>query len=192
MKNRRRLINYSIKRKMQLRLLAKVMAISLLGILFAGAIFYFYSDIKIEGTYKQFHIHARNFLDYLLPAVAAAIIIGIISVASIAVFFPHSIAGPLHRIERILQEDIGKGNLNVHIKCRTGGDEVTELADAVNIMVERLKSKVMDIDVAVCNIERLAAEISEGEKEAIKLDEAKERLLKFSRELRGAINNFKL
>ncbi|OGP30693.1 MAG: hypothetical protein A2073_01255 [Deltaproteobacteria bacterium GWC2_42_11] len=91
-----------------------------------------------------------------------------------------------------MQEDIGKGNLNVHIKCRTGGDEVTELADAVNIMVERLKSKVMDIDVAVCNIERLAAEISEGEKEGIKLDEAKERLLKCSRELRGAINNFKL
>jgi hypothetical protein len=81
--NRRKTINYSVKRNMQIRLFLKVLSISLIGIALMAVIFYLYSNREINENYRQFHIHAQNFLDYLLPAVALSVLAAVFSAAAL-------------------------------------------------------------------------------------------------------------
>ncbi len=84
--NRRKTINYSVKRNMQIRLFLKVFSISLIGIALMAVIFYLYSNREINENYRQFHIHAQNFLDYLLPTVALSALAAVFSAAAITIF----------------------------------------------------------------------------------------------------------
>lgn len=139
--NRRKTINYSVKRNMQIRLFLKVFSISLIGIALMAVIFYLYSNREINENYRQFHIHAQNFLDYLLPTVVLSVLAAVFSAAAITIFFPHKIAGPLHRIETDMKEKISKGDLTVRFNLRNG-DEVSDLAEAINNSLEKLKHKI--------------------------------------------------
>mgnify|MGYP001573693133 FL=1 len=191
MKNRRRRINFSVKKEMQIRIFVKVLLINLIGIVMVSAAFYYYSDIKIEGTYKQFHIHATNFLDYLLPAVVGAGIMGAIFAAALTVFLPHKIAGPLYRMERMLKDEVGGGDLTVRFHPRKG-DEGREFADAVNVTVEKLREKMIDIEKRTSELEGLVISITEGGMNGGLTPDAGEKLTELTRELRTSINHFKL
>lgn len=140
-KNRRSRINYSIKRQMQIRLFLKVLSVVLIGIGMMAIVFYFFSDRQIENSYRQFHIHARNFLDWLLPLIVISLFLGGASAASISIFFPHKIAGPLYRIENDLKDRVSGGDLTVRFRLRKG-DEVKDLAEAINTMLDTLGGKI--------------------------------------------------
>jgi methyl-accepting chemotaxis protein len=143
-KNRRRLINYSIKRRMQLRLLRRVMAIVLISLGLATVLFYLYSNQEVGRSFKEFHINARNFLDFLLPAVIVSFFMGAVAASGLAIFFPHRISGPLYRVERDLKEKVGGGDLTVRFSVRKG-DDMGDLADALNTMMDRLRLKMEKI-----------------------------------------------
>ncbi len=153
-RNRRRRINFSVKREMQLRLLLKLVSIIGVGIGLMGLIFYFYSNREIGATYRQFHIQARNFLDYLLPAVMISLVLAFLASLAITIFFPHKIAGPLFRIERDLREKIGGGDLTVRFKLRKG-DEVHDLAKALNESLEMLQTKIANVKKPVEQLDAL-------------------------------------
>ena len=140
-KNNRKNINFSIKRAMQIRIFFKILFTSLTGIILMAAIFYFYSNREINESYRQFHIHAKNFLDYLLPAVLLSILAAVLSSAAVAIFFPHKIAGPIYRIEQAMKEKISEGDLTVRFMLRKG-DEVGDLAETLNYFLDRLKDKI--------------------------------------------------
>lgn len=116
---RRKFFNYSIKRKLQFRMLLKILAIVLASLLLAGIIFYFYSDIAAGKSYRLFHVKADNFLDFLFPVLIAGFFASLILGVIAALFFPHAIAGPIYRIEQNF-DDIEKGNLNKEISFRKG------------------------------------------------------------------------
>ena len=184
MKNRRSVINYSIKRQMQFRLLLRVMLISLIATGLATAFFYFYSNQEIGHLFKQFHIQARNFLDFLLPAIIIALIIGIVIAFSMAIFLPHRIAGPLHRMERSLRERVGEGDMTVKFSVRKG-DEVGELADALNMMMEKLSLKIGMVKKASDELASCCGNVNKG-------DEHLKKILDAQRGLEEAIKEFKL
>ncbi|MBI3754388.1 MAG: methyl-accepting chemotaxis protein [Deltaproteobacteria bacterium] len=184
MKNRRSIINYSIKKEMQYRLLLKVMFIAFIATGLAGAFFYFYSNQEVGQSFRQFHITARSFLDFLLPAVIIALLIGIVASFGIAIFFPHSIAGPLHRIERNIRERVGEGDLSVRFSVRKG-DEVKELADALNIMVEKLRLKIG-------KVKSVSEEMSIHVPNINKNDEAFKRLSELTKKLEEAVKEIRL
>ena len=181
-KNRRKHLNFSIKRKMQLRLFIKVFTIAIVGVGIMGAIFYFYSDREISSSYRQFHINAKNFLDLLLPAVVLSLLASLIVSIVITLFFPIKIAGPLYRIERDLKEKLAKGDLTVRFHLRKG-DEVDDLAEAVNICVENWKEKIETIKRSAEDIEAAVTE-SKG----MENNNAKELLIK----LRENLSQFKV
>lgn len=183
-KIRRSIINYSIKRQMQIRLLVNVMVIALIATALTSAIFYFYSNQEIGQSLKQFHVHARSFLDFLFPAIIIALIVGIVIAFGIAVFFPHKIAGPLYRIERDVKEKIGEGNLSVRFSLRKG-DEVGELADALNVMVEKLKLKIGKIKTAADDLSLQARNLNKG-------DESLRKIIEIAKRLEEAVREFKL
>ncbi|MBI5748583.1 MAG: methyl-accepting chemotaxis protein [Nitrospinae bacterium] len=143
-KHRSSKINYSIKTRFQIMLFLKVAVIVLVSIIVTTSVFYIYANREIGDSFKHFHVTARNFLDYLLPAVMVSGGLGIIVALGITMFFPHSFAGPLYRIERDMKEKIGEGDLTIRFKLRNG-DQVKELAESLNIMLEKLNFKMRDI-----------------------------------------------
>ncbi len=154
-KERRRRLNYSIKRQMQMRLFLKVLSVVLLGLVLSSAIFFYMSNQEVGETYRQFHIQARNFLDFLLPGIAIAFMVGLVVAISIALFFPHKIAGPLYRIEREVKEMVGEGDLRVRFTVRDG-DEVGDLADALNTMVGKLRTKIERLNAVADELSALS------------------------------------
>ncbi len=156
-KERRRRLNYSIKRQMQIRLLFKLLSVVLLGLALSSAIFFYMSNQEVGETYRQFHIQARNFLDFLLPGIIMAFLVGLIVAVVIALFFPHKIAGPLYRIERELKERVGEGDLRVRFTVREG-DEIGDLADALNTMVAKLKTKVERLNAVADELSAIAVD----------------------------------
>ena len=143
-KTNRKLINYSIKKKLQIRLFIKVLGVAMMGITLMAVIFYFYSDREINNSFKLFHIHAQNFTEYLFPAAAMSVVAATFFAILIALFLPISIAGPLYRIERILKEDVAEGNLSIKYEVR-GSDELSDLANALNISTEKLGGRISKI-----------------------------------------------
>jgi len=145
---RKRLFDFSIKKRLQWRILVKIWSIILASLFVTGIIFYFYSDINVGKSYRLFHVKAESFLDFLIPVLLtgffASLILGVVA----SLFFPHAIAGPLYKIERELV-DIGKGDLRKEIKIRKG-DELKDLADSVNIMARGLRDNIKAIsDISV-------------------------------------------
>ena len=171
---KRKIINFSVKKHLQLRLFVKVLGVAVVGIGIMAAIFYFYSNREINDSYKQFHIHAKNFLDYLLPAVVLSLIAAVIFAIGITMFFPLRIAGPLFRIERDLKEKVSEGDLTVRFKLRPG-DEVEDLADSINMSLEKLGARIKSIRAAT---EKLTSRISAEDKEASELIKELNNILK--------------
>lgn len=183
-RQKRSIINYSIKRQMQLRLLVKVMIVALIATGLASTVFYLYSSQEVGQSFKQFHINARNFLDFLFPAIIIALVIGVVIAFGIAIFFPHKIAGPLYRIERDIKERLGEGDFSIKFTVRKG-DEMADLADALNIMIGKLRLK---IDQIKASSDTLLSSISNTNKE----DEYFRKISEIARRLDAIVKEFKL
>ncbi len=140
-KNRRKALNFSIKKQMQIRLFIKILGIILIGVGLMAAIFYFYSNREINSSYRQFHIHADNFLDLLRPAVLSSLVLALLASIAITVFLPIKIAGPLFRIESDLKEKVAGGDLTARIILRKG-DELSDLAETVNVCLENFRQRI--------------------------------------------------
>jgi len=139
--NKRRIINFSVKRQLQIRLFIKILGIILIGVGLMATVFYFFSNREINSSYRQFHIHADNFLDLLRPTVILSVFLALLASVAITMFIPIKIAGPLFRIERDMKEKVANGDLTVRFILRKG-DEMGELADAVNFCLESLGKKI--------------------------------------------------
>ncbi len=183
-KNRRSVINYSIKRQMQIRLLLRVMVIALLAAGLTSIFFYVYSSQEVGQSFKQFHVNARTFLDFLFPFIIMALVAGTVTALGVALFFPHRIAGPLYRIERDIKEKVANGDFTVKFSVRKG-DEVRELADALNTMVEKLRLKLCEIKSASDELLRLS---SGAERD----DAVLQRFQDVARRIEGTVREFKL
>ncbi len=117
----------------------------------------------------------------LLAGFFSSLVIGFAA----AVFFPHAIAGPLYRIENEII-DIGNGNLKKKIDLRKG-DEVGELADSVNIMVDKLRAKIKQMGDISGHIDELVKQ-APGEN----ADTILKKIKAENENLREAVNRFKL
>lgn len=163
-KLKRSRINFSIKTDFQLRILFKIVGIILLGTIATSGVFYYYANEEIGNSFRHFHITARNFLDYLFPAVLISGLVGFIVATIISFFFPHTFGGPLYRIERDLTEKIGEGDLTVRYHLRKG-DALKDLADSLNNMLEKIGGKIKEIEAASGDLSHL---ISANDNPALK------------------------
>ena len=107
---KRKCLDMSIKKKMQLRILRRLLFLVIVFSLISGGIFYHYSNREIETSYKQFHIQLHNMRQVLIPWIFLAIGLGACIALGLAVFYPQKIAGPLYRLEKRLR-DMASGDL---------------------------------------------------------------------------------
>lgn len=163
-KRKSSIINYSIKRRMQIRLFMKILGIILIGVVLMAAVFYFFSNREIHSSYRQFHIHADNFLDLLRPTILLSVVLALLASIALTIFFPIKIAGPLFRIERDIKERMANGDFSLRFMLRKG-DEVGDLAAAVNICLESLGQR---IEITQKLADDLESRLSGDERDEIK------------------------
>ncbi|MDY0212660.1 MAG: hypothetical protein RBR06_06615 [Desulfuromonadaceae bacterium] len=154
---RRKLLNFSVNRAMQFRMIGKISLILFASQLISGLIFFYFSNQAITTSFQMFHIKARNFLDFLLPVILAAVLVSLVIGFVASLFFPKPIAGSLYRIESDLRTVIDSGDLRVQIKLRKG-DQATLLAAQVNILLNDLRQRIDKSQQALEQLHTLCAE----------------------------------
>ena len=182
---RRRVFNYTIERRLQVRMLFKIWAIILISLIAAGTIFFYYSNINVGNSYRLFHVKAKNFLDFLMPVLAVGSLVGFIFGIGTALFFPHAFAGAIHRIERHLRE-IGKGDLTDDLKLRKSS-ELQNLAGAINEMAGSLRARITELRDRSREIEDQVGLLSREDP-----DGSLEEISKASASIRETLETFKL
>lgn len=158
---KRKLLNFSIKRDMQFRMIGRIFLLLFISLLLSSLIFYFFSHQEIGGSFQMFHVKARNFLDFLLPAVIGSFFISLLIGAIGSLFFPKPIVGGIYRIEQDLKKVREQGDLTLQIKLREG-DQVSSLGAEVNAMLRDLQNRVDRINQSFTVLEQyIGDEITE-------------------------------
>jgi len=178
--HKRRVVNLSINRAMQFRMIGRIGLIVLLSLIVSSAIYFFFSNREISASFQLFHIHARNFLDLLLPVVLVSFVVSLVIGGAATLFFPGSIAGGLYGIEREVRK-VADGNLTARIALRKG-DAVHDLAAEINRMVEGLQARLSGIEQGV---EQAQGVCASGEVSGAGLESLHRKLGEIRQELRG-------
>ncbi|MBI3009169.1 MAG: HAMP domain-containing protein [Candidatus Omnitrophica bacterium] len=132
--------HFLVDKKFQFRFLGSVILLTILIMLLSATITYyilysqmqrFLTTIPVDILFSVASVICLTSLTVLLILLPLVIVLGI--------FMSHKIIGPIMRMEKLLEE-VGDGNFNINIKLRRG-DELISLANAMNRMVDKLKSK---------------------------------------------------
>ncbi|MBN1957160.1 MAG: methyl-accepting chemotaxis protein [Desulfuromonadales bacterium] len=145
--DKRKLLNLSINRGMQFRMIGKISLILFASQLLSGLIFFYFSNQEITASFQMFHIKARNFLDFLLPVILSSVLISLLIGFLASLFFPKPIAGALYRIEEDLKRIIANGDLSTPIQLRSG-DQVGPVAEQINLLLahqERCQGEMKEL-----------------------------------------------
>jgi len=150
--HKRKLLNFSINRNMQFRMIGRICLILFFSQILSGLIFFYFSNQEITASFQMFHIKAQNFLDFLWPVIGAAVLISAIVGFLASLFFPKPIAGALYRIEEDLKK-ANAGDLAVRIKLR-GGDQVTPVAAQINHLLSVQQKRFASVQSARVILEK--------------------------------------
>jgi len=139
---KRKRINLSIKRGMQIRLFFKIFVIVMTAVIISGVIFWLGSHREVASTYRQFHVQLDNFKTLIFPMVITGTMAGLVVALALTLFFPQYLAGPLYRIEKVLDMaadgDLSECQLNLR-----SGDELKDLAGQVTKMMKKMRERVL-------------------------------------------------
>lgn len=182
---KRKFLNLGVNRGMQFRMIMKMTAILFLCLLITSLTYYYFANQEITESFRLFHIKARNFLDFLLPAVIGSFVVSFVVGVTASLFFPQSYAGGLYGIERDLKKLID-GDLSVRVKLRTG-DEAIPLAGTVNELVNCFRGKILRIHDELCRMQEiLASETGSPEERLAELRKIHEQLMEDMKQLQVA------
>lgn len=159
--HKRKLLNFSIKREMQFRMIGKICLLLFVSLLLSSLIFYFFADREVTASYRTFHIKARNFLDFLLPAVISSFLFSLALGVLASLFFPKTLVGGVYRIEQDLKQVREQGDLTLQIKLRAG-DQVSSLAAEINALLNNYQSRINRLNQSFTVLEQyIGDEIAE-------------------------------
>jgi len=151
---KRKLLNFSVNRNMQLRMIAYISGILFVSLLLSSAIFFQFANQEIGSSFQMFHIKARNFLDMLLPVVGISFALSLVCGMAVTLFFPKNYAGALYRIETDLKQVLDNSDLRVKIRLRSG-DQAQHLAVQVNDLLADLRERVESAQQALTRLDQL-------------------------------------
>jgi signal transduction histidine kinase len=134
---KRYLINYLIRKKFQIRISIKFLLIGILSS-FLGGIVVFYAMNNILSNFVPFTIHSQIYSSILLRLIPSSIVL-ILIIFAYCIIITHRIAGPIYRLEETIDK-LSKGEKADFIVLRDG-DELTDLANKMNKLVEKLNEK---------------------------------------------------
>jgi len=133
---------YLIKRALQIRYIGIIFALALLASIVTGYTV-FATGWTLLGE-KLANVYPQGRLLSVFRVTNLTLIRNLLFVSPfifiLALLLSHRIAGPLYRVEKAIHE-ISKGVLPAKIKLRKG-DDLVDLADAINVLIESLGSSI--------------------------------------------------
>jgi len=148
---KRKKINFPIKKELQIWLLLRILGASLLAIFIAALLSYLYAKNTVVGDFLRFQTNVRTVSEVFWPIFLASALTCIIAGLLLVLLIPLKIVGPLYRVEQDLKQ-IGSGDLAKIIRVRST-DILKEHADAVNMAVEELAGIINDVKESGKNLE---------------------------------------
>lgn len=141
---------YLIKKSFQIKFIIKFCFILIAASLIMSAIVYFYSGETLTTAFVKSHLKIMSTRDFILPILIYSFLITVAAVSVLTIivvlFISHKIAGPLYRVEKILNE-MGKGVFppleNIQFRKK---DELKSLAESMKNMIAYLKGKIGLLD----------------------------------------------
>ncbi len=142
MKNKRK--KYFVNQKFQTEFIVKFCFLVILGAVISGGIIYLMSRSTLTTTFINSRLVIKSTADFIMPAVllSGAVMVVSIGLATIAIalFLTHRIAGPLYRLERVV-DLVAAGDLTVRFHLRKK-DEMKTLAANFKKMTEGLNENI--------------------------------------------------
>jgi len=133
---------YLIKQGLQFRYIGVVFALVILVSIVTGYTV-FATGWMLLGE-KLASVYPQGRLIYVFKVTNVALMRNILLISPLvfllALLSSHKIAGPIYRIEKDMGE-IARGNLTLRVKLRRG-DELQDLADAINAMTENIEKTI--------------------------------------------------
>jgi|GEM_PF-1859385 methyl-accepting chemotaxis protein len=166
-----------IKPDFQIKFILKFSIIMFIAFLVASLLLYLLINEKIDVSYfyslyflQQLN---RNLAKYLLYSFFFQLILITITTIIITLFSSHKIAGPLFRLERII-EQITRGEIPKEVRIRAK-DQIKSFANSMDNLVKEIRRKVITVKSSLENIEKRKKKIDLLIKEK-KIDALKEEL----------------
>lgn len=161
-----------IEKTFQLKFIAKVTAVIVLGTALTGGLLYLLADQEFGRAFFSAHYQARSSWELLLPSVLISSFVAMCLVAAVAVvltlYDSHRIGGPLFRFKSNLQT-VGDGDLTTFTKLREK-DELKPFTDSMNEMTAKLREKILRIKTAHEEIKACVGKLNpEGDATAAKI-----------------------
>jgi len=122
------------------------------------AIFYFVLSRPLTGDYAGVFHALRNLSVFLRPVIAVSVLVYVLlvcgAIAAVCVYGLHKVAGPLYRMERVMEE-IRAGAHTRTVSFRDG-DQIEPLAKAFNGWIGKLRQDLNRWISAMEDAERLS------------------------------------
>ncbi len=154
-RNRRRFRSHLVNHDVRLRLVLDDTVFALVAALAAIGILYYLSNKEIGDNLWSAHLSIKQTRELLTTGVKVAGIVTFIAVLLFGLWSlidAHRIAGPMHRLHRLLNE-IGDGNLTHEIQFRRR-DEFCDVAAAADRMVDAYAERLASIRRLAISIEQ--------------------------------------
>ncbi|MFA4842836.1 MAG: methyl-accepting chemotaxis protein [Candidatus Omnitrophota bacterium] len=156
-KIRRRI--YLIQTKFQLKYTGIILVSMFIAAWITGSTVY-YTGWLLMGE-KLANVYPQGRLVSIMRVIDLTLILRLLLltplVALLSIFISHKIAGPLYRVERFIK-GVARGDLSSKLRLRKG-DELQELAEAINDMTDDIKNRVKKLkgisNMAGLELERL-------------------------------------
>lgn len=154
-RNRRRLRSHLINHDLRLRLVLDDVVFALVAALAAIGILYYLSNKEIGDSLWSAHVSIKETRELLHTGVKVAGLVTFVAVLLFGIWSlmdAHRIAGPMHRLNRLLGE-ISNGNLIHEVQFRRR-DEFPELAAATDRLVDTYSERLTAIRQLAVSIEQ--------------------------------------
>jgi methyl-accepting chemotaxis protein len=153
---RRPIGNFFIKKELQVRLMAKIIAVVFLSTLvcmLSLLLVYFmrYQSVLFYQLDAQANLSKENIIDLLAPSLAVSAVVNILVGLAVGLYASRKYAVPIYKLEQwatMLQ----KGKLNTKLRFRER-EEMKELSDKCNTLADELRMKFNEIKQTLDEIE---------------------------------------
>jgi methyl-accepting chemotaxis protein WspA len=159
-RNRRRFSSHLVNGDVRLRLVGDDVVFAMVAALAAIGILYVLSNREIGDNLWSAHVSIKETRELLTTGVKVAGVVTFVAVSLFGIWSlidAHRIAGPMHRLNRLLNE-IADGDLTHEIQFRRR-DEFKEIARAADRLVDEYAARIAALQVEAMAIEEgLAAD----------------------------------
>lgn len=174
--------SYYIQKKFQLTFIIRFCLIAFGGMALASVILYLLTRDTLTTTFTSSGLAIKETCWIILPSLLITnlivLVCFIIATVFLTLYMSHSIGGPLHQIEKMI-DLISEGNLKGQVAFRKG-DQLKTIGTRFNDMISSLNNRVRQIQAEVGEIRRLTqspeGKREESQKRIEELDEMVHRL----------------